>query len=46
VAFHILTSFKNVFSAADLVFLGLTLLLLLASGGLIAICDRLMEDGK
>jgi hypothetical protein len=32
--------------AADLIFLGLTLLLLLASWGLIVLCDRLMESRK
>jgi hypothetical protein len=31
---------------ADLLYLGLTLLLLLASWGLIVVCDRLMEDTK
>jgi hypothetical protein len=30
----------------DLLYLGLTLLLLLASWGLIVVCDRLMEDTK
>jgi hypothetical protein len=30
----------------DITFLGLTLLLLLASWGLIALCDRLMGDSK
>jgi hypothetical protein len=30
----------------DLLYLGLTLLLLLASWGLIIVCDRLMEDTK
>jgi hypothetical protein len=30
----------------DLLYLGLTLLLLLASWGLIVVCDRLMEDSK
>jgi hypothetical protein len=32
--------------AADLIFLGLTLLLLLASWGLIVLCDRLLERRK
>jgi hypothetical protein len=32
--------------AADFLFIGLTLFLLLASLGLIAVCDRLMEDSK
>ncbi|MGD0806173.1 MAG: hypothetical protein ABSA10_01635 [Anaerolineales bacterium] len=42
------TSILTVFSSsmADLVYLGLTLLLLLASWGLIVVCDRLMEDTK
>ncbi len=31
---------------ADFLYLGLTLLLLLASWGLILVCDRLMEDSK
>ena len=30
----------------DLLYLGLTLLLLLASWGLIVVCERLMEDTK
>ncbi len=34
------------FPVADLLYLGLTLLLLLASWGLIVVCDRLMEDDK
>jgi hypothetical protein len=33
-------------AVSDLLFLGLTILLLLASLGLIAVCDRLMEDSK
>ncbi|MGB7539013.1 MAG: hypothetical protein WBM17_10770 [Anaerolineales bacterium] len=32
--------------AADFIFLGLTLLLLLASWGLIVLCDRLTESRK
>jgi len=32
--------------AADFIFLGLTLLLLLASWGLIVLCDRVMESRK
>ena len=34
------------FPIADFVYLGLTLFLLLASWGLIVVCDRLMEDSK
>ncbi len=34
------------FSLTDIAFLGLTLLLLSASWGLIVLCDRLMEDSK
>jgi hypothetical protein len=34
------------FPVADLLYLGLTLLLLLANWGLIVVCDRLMEDTK
>jgi hypothetical protein len=33
-------------SITDWLFLGFTLLLLLASWGLTVLCDRLMEDGK
>jgi hypothetical protein len=33
-------------STADLLFPGLTLLFLLASWGLIILCERLMDDGK
>ncbi|MGD0174878.1 MAG: hypothetical protein ABSC61_10725 [Anaerolineales bacterium] len=42
------TSILTVFSPsmADLAYLGLTLLLLLASWGLIVVCDRLMENSK
>jgi hypothetical protein len=41
-------SLTTVFSLPilDLLYLGLTLLLLLASWGLIVVCDRLMEDSK
>jgi hypothetical protein len=35
-----------IFPLADVLYLGLTLLLLLASWGLIVVCDRLMEDSK
>jgi hypothetical protein len=40
------TSLWKIFSVADLAYIGLTLLLLLASWGLIAVCDRLMKDRK
>ena len=42
--FSLMTNFS--FPIADLLYLGLTLLLLLASWGLIVVCDRLMEDSK
>jgi hypothetical protein len=34
------------FPIADLLYFGLTVLLFLASWGLIVVCDRLMEDPK
>jgi hypothetical protein len=45
-ASDIFASLGKIFSVADLAYLGLTLVLLLASRGLIAVCDRLMKDGK
>jgi hypothetical protein len=41
-------SLGTIFSlpVADLLYLGLTLLLLLASWGMIVVYDRLMEDSK
>ncbi len=42
--FSLANSFS--FPVSDLLYLGLTLLLLLASWGLIVVCDRLMEDTK
>jgi len=42
--FSLANSFQ--FPITDLLYIGLTLLLLLASWGLIVVCDRLMEDTK